>query len=72
MDVMGRGGAGVPVRYASHVVVDTSHGYTFTTSADGKLFTLVTALRFARQRNADMKPEHRTYKVFQLTPVEAV
>jgi hypothetical protein len=56
-----------PVR-ASHVVVDGHDGYTFWAGADGALFTEQTAAAFAAGRNAEMKPEHRLYQVFALTP----
>jgi hypothetical protein len=57
--------------YASHVVVDTQDGYTFAKGADGNLFTAATAAAFAAQRNAEMKPQYRSYQVFALTPVPA-
>lgn len=52
--------------HASHVVVDGHDGYTFWAGADGKLFDAGTAAAFADQRNAEMKPEHRLYRVFAL------
>jgi hypothetical protein len=55
--------------HATHVVVDTHDGCTWFKDADGALFTLDTATRFAEQRNAEMKPQHRTYQVFALSSV---
>ena len=57
-----------PDRHATHVVVDGHDGWTFWKDADGSLFTGQTAAAFAGQRNAEMKPEHRAYRVFALTP----
>lgn len=54
------------MKYPSHVVVDTTDGYVFRAGSDGELFTLETAAAFARERNAEMKPEYRTYAVFRL------
>jgi hypothetical protein len=51
---------------ASHAVIDTHDGYTWVKGADGELFTFDSAARFAATRNAEMKPEHRTYEVFAL------
>jgi hypothetical protein len=58
--------AGRPRVHASHVVVDERDGYTFWAGADGQLFTEQTAATFAAGRNAEMKPEHRTYTVYAL------
>jgi hypothetical protein len=55
---------------ASHVVVDTQDGYTFAKGADGNLFTAATAAAFAAQRNAEMKPQFRSYRVFALVPAD--
>ena len=52
--------------HASHVVVDGHDGYTFWRDADGELFDAGAAMAFANQRNAEMKPEHRSYQVFTL------
>ena len=57
-----------PARYATHVVVDTQDGYTFAKGSDGELFGEATATAFAAARNAEMKPEYRTYRVFALVP----
>jgi hypothetical protein len=56
-------------RVPAAVVVDTRDGYTFRSGIDGVLFTEEAARSFAGERNAEMKPEHRTYKVFLLVPV---
>ena len=56
------------MKYPTHVVVDTHDGYPFWAGADGELFTLESATAFARERNAEMKPEHRTYALFRLEP----
>ncbi len=54
--------------FASHVVVDTIDGYTFRAGSDGVLFTEATATAFAAERNAEMKPQYRSYQVFALVP----
>ncbi len=54
------------MRFPSHVVVDTIDGYVFKAGSDGELFTLETATAFARERNSERKPQHRTYAVFRL------
>ena len=53
--------------HATHVVVDTRDGYTFWNDSTGQLFDQARATSFAGQRNAERKPEHRTYQVFALT-----
>ena len=60
--------AGRPVKYATHIVVDTKDGYSFWAGADGNLFTLETATAFARERNREMKFPHRSYALFRLEP----
>lgn len=57
-----------PGRVAAAVVVDTKDGYTFWRGSDGVLFTAGTAEQFATHRNAEMKPEHRSYRVYALVP----
>jgi hypothetical protein len=54
------------IRHATHVVVDTKDGYTFWKGGDGELFRYEGAREFAEHRNAEMKPEHRSYLVFAL------
>lgn len=54
----------------THVVVDTSGGYTWAFDADGKPFVEATAGRFAVARNSEMKPPFQTYRVFALTPAD--
>jgi hypothetical protein len=56
--------------HATHVVADTHDGYTFWNDSEGKLFDQAAAIRFAQARNREMKPEHRKYRVFTLTPDE--
>ena len=55
-----------PARYPTRVVVDTQDGYTFAKGSDGELFDQATAEAFASARDAEMKPEYRTYQVFAL------
>lgn len=57
--------------HASHVTVDTLDGYTFWRDANGEMFTGATAQAFAEQRNAERKPEYRSYQVFSLVKCEA-
>jgi hypothetical protein len=57
----------VPV-HATHVVVDTIDGYTFWQGADGKLFGQAAAEAFASARNAEMKPQFRSFRVFRVVP----
>lgn len=56
----------------THVVVDTTDGYTFKNGSDGVLFDQRHATAFAAQRNADLKPAYRgAYQVFRLVdPVD--
>lgn len=56
----------------THVVVDTTNGYTFKNGSDGVLFDQRHATAFAAQRNADLKPAYRgAYQVFRLVdPVD--
>jgi hypothetical protein len=54
--------------HASHVVVDTRDGYTFWKDADGELFTLDTAHRFAMVRNHELI-DPTQYHVFALVEV---
>lgn len=54
----------------THIVVDTRDGYLYRAPSDGVLFTAATARAFAESRNAEMKPEHRTYAVRRLVPDE--
>lgn len=51
---------------ATHVVVDTTDGWTFWKDENGKLFNEQSATAFAEARNAEMKPQYRSYKVFRL------
>lgn len=55
---------------ATHVVIDTHDGYTFWRDSEGNLFDQAAAAMFAQQCNREMKPEHRKYRVFTLTPDE--
>lgn len=59
------------MRRATHVVVDTKDGYTFWAGSDGELFDCTSAAAFAANRNAAMKPEHRSYMVFRLEATTA-
>lgn len=52
--------------HATHVIVDTIDGYVFWKGSDGEFFTAETAQEFADHRNAEMKPEYRSYQVFTL------
>ena len=54
---------------ATHVVVDTKDAYTFWAGASGVPFDYEGAREFAEHRNAEMKPEHRSYRVFRLVEV---
>jgi hypothetical protein len=54
------------MKYPTHIVVDTIDGYVFSANRYGVLFDKEDAVRFARERNAEMKPQHRTYAVFRL------
>lgn len=54
----------------THIVVDTRDGYDYRAASDGVLFGAETARAFAEQRNAELKPEFRTYVVRRLVPDE--
>jgi hypothetical protein len=58
-------------RIPTHVVMDTSDGYIWWRTSMDVPMTLVLATAFAHDRNAEMKPEHRTYRVYALTEVPA-
>lgn len=51
--------------YPTYVVAD-SLGVVFAVDRDGRSYTLETATDFVNQMNAAMKPEYRTWKVFEL------
>ncbi len=53
--------------YPTHAVVDMHDGYTWTRDRNGEFFTADTAADFAQDRNDEMKPEHRLYRVATIT-----
>lgn len=59
------------MKIPTHVVIDTHDGWTFWKDADNRMFTERTATSFAALRNSEMKPEHRSYVVATVTPVES-
>jgi hypothetical protein len=56
----------------THIVVDTIDGYVFKGDSLGDLFNQERATRFADERNAEMKPEYRSYRVFALVDPSSV
>jgi hypothetical protein len=56
----------------THVVVDTIDGYVFKGDSLGDLFNQERATAFAAVRNAELKPEFQSYKVFALVAPSSV
>lgn len=57
------------MRMPTHIVIDLHDGFVFARDAGNYLFTEQTATQFTKERNDEMKPEHRSYIVAAVTPL---
>jgi hypothetical protein len=62
---------GPPGKVPAAVVVDERDAYTWARDTHGQPFTEETATAFAQALNDERKPEHRTFRVYALVPIDA-